>query len=224
MNVQAVLFDVDGTLVDSNEFHVAAWTHAFKVAGHPVPAERIRQQIGKGADMLIPSLLPQLTAEEQKPIAATHKKVFREQYMPRVVAFPRAAELIDTLHAQGTKVLLASSSDRVEVEHYMELLDVSSSVADIASGDEAERSKPAPDVFASALAKAAPLKADEVIAVGDTPYDAISAAKCGIRTVAVRSGGFADDLLRSAGAIAIYDSVADLLERLRDSPLRPRTR
>jgi phosphoglycolate phosphatase-like HAD superfamily hydrolase len=119
----------------------------------------------------------------------------------------------------GRRVVLASSADGKEVAHHMKRLDVEDVVDAVTTSDDAKTSKPAGDIFAAALGKVKPLRPDEVIVVGDTPYDVEAAAKCGIRTVAVRSGGFPDDVLLDAGAIALYDDVADLLAQFDRSPL-----
>jgi phosphoglycolate phosphatase-like HAD superfamily hydrolase len=224
MTVKAVFFDIDGTLVDSNEFHVSAWERAFQEQLHPVERAAIRRQIGKGADMLLPTLAPELNEGERKAIATLHDRIFQTGYLPQVQAFAHARDLIAALHDRGLKVLLASSAKQAEVDHYVELLDVQALISGTTSGDEVEKTKPAGDIFLSALAKVAPIVAAEVIAIGDTPYDATAARKARIETIAVRSGGFPDSVLRDAGASAIYDSVGDLLEYIEDSPLASRPR
>jgi membrane protein len=142
--------------------------------------------------------------------------------LPQVQAFPQARDLIAALHARGSKVLLASSAKQAEIDHYVELLDVRELISGTTSGDDVEKTKPAADIFVSALAKIAPITASEVVAIGDTPYDATGAGKAGIATIAVRSGGFPDASLRDAGASAIYDSVGELLEHIEELPLASR--
>ncbi len=117
MDIQAVFFDIDGTLVDSNEFHVLAWEAAFAKAGHTISRPEIRTQIGKGADMLIPTLLPQSNDGERRTIEAEHGKLFKATYLSQVKAFPAASDLVAALHERGVKVLLASSADASEVEN-----------------------------------------------------------------------------------------------------------
>jgi phosphoglycolate phosphatase-like HAD superfamily hydrolase len=219
MMAKAVFFDIDGTLVDSNEFHVAAWDQAFREAGLFIPRDAIHAQIGKGADMLLPTLLPELSAEERDHIAEHHGAIFRSRYLSMVKAFPGATDLIKHLHEAGCKVLLASSSSQSEVDHYIELFSAREFISGTATADDVSNSKPAPDIFACALAKVAPLRSNDCIAVGDTPYDVIAAAKCQIDTVAVRSGGFSETALKRAGAVAIYLSVRELLEEMSTAPL-----
>ena len=209
--VRCVLLDIDGTLVDSNEFHVKAWDHAFQRFGHAVTQTAIREQIGKGADQLIPALLSDVPAAEIETIAQTHDEIFRERYLDQVCAFDKASELVACLHRRGLKVVLASSAKRVEVDHYIKLLNIDKLLKASTSADDVERSKPAGDLFAAALEKVDSATPAQALAIGDTPYDVIAAAKCGIATLAVLSGGFAEAVLRSAGACAIYSGVDEVL-------------
>jgi membrane protein len=217
MTIKAVFFDIDGTLVDSNEFHVSAWERAFQESLFPVDRAAIRRQIGKGADMLLPALAPELPEKDRKAIADRHGKIFQTGYLSQVQPFPHARDLIAALHARGLKVLLASSAQQAEVDHYVDLLDARGLISGTTSGDDVRKTKPAGDIFLSALSKVTPIAALEVVAIGDTPYDATAARKAGIRTIAVKSGGFPESSLVDAGAVAIYDSVGDLFERLNES-------
>jgi HAD superfamily hydrolase (TIGR01509 family) len=223
MAIDAVLLDIDGTLVDSNEFHVIAWHRAFQEASTPVAPELIQKQIGKGADMLIPALTPDLPQKTRDAIAKRHGEIFKTEFLPRVEAFPNAHDLIAVLHRSGREVVLASSADQAEVDHYVQLLDVKDLLRATASADDVENSKPAGDIFASALQKTSAKAPDRTIAIGDTPYDAIAAAKCGIRTIALRSGGFTDDELLGSRPIAIYEDVSDLFDSLPASELSDET-
>lgn len=219
MAIKAVLFDIDGTLVDSNDFHVSAWDEAFRQAGRNFAAQTIHDQIGKGTDMLVPTLIPGIDKAAQERFGDAHGQVFKEKYLKRVKPFDGAHALLVRVHEAGQKVVLASSASSPEVEHYLELLDAHDLVAETTSADEVANTKPAPDIFAAALEKVAPLTPAEVIVVGDTPYDVEAAAKCGIGAIALRSGTFTDAALHAAGALALYDDVADLLANYDTSPL-----
>jgi phosphoglycolate phosphatase-like HAD superfamily hydrolase len=221
MAVKAVLFDIDGTLVDSNEFHVLAWDEAIRNAGRAVGRDALRIQIGKGSDNLLPSLFPDAGTAQRQAMAKDHGDIIRERYLPQVKAFPGATELIARLHESGIKVLLASSAGQSDIEHYIELLGIRELLTATVSADDVAKSKPYGDIFACALKKVFPLEAQEVFAVGDTPYDVESAAKCHIRTIAVLSGGFSKDDLQDAGAVALYVNVKELLDELDRSPLAP---
>ena len=219
MTIKAVLFDIDGTLVDSNEFHVSAWEEAFRNAGKSFDAQLIHDQIGKGTDMLVPTLMPEADEDEQERLGKAHGDIFKGRHLDRVKAFPGARDLLVRTRDAGQKVVLASSASKEELEHYLDLLDAREIVDETTTADDVERTKPAPDIFATALKKIAPLTPDEVIVVGDTPYDIEAAAKCGIAAIALRSGKFPDDTLREAGAVALYDDVAALLAGYDSSPL-----
>lgn len=214
--IAAALIDLDGTLVDSNEFHVLAWREAFAAQGHELPAEVIRRQIGKGADQLIPSLLPGVDADEGKGkrIADLHGEIFKSRYMPEVRPLQGATGLVRALHAAGVKVVLASSASGAEVDHYVDLLRIDAAVTARTSSDDVERTKPAGDVFAAALGKVAPVAASAAVVVGDTPYDVIAANKNGIATLALLSGGFEEHGLFEAGALAVYRDASALLAAL----------
>lgn len=216
--ISAVLFDIDGTLIDSNGLHVEAWAAVFADAGHDVSREDIAGQIGKGGDNLVPALLPGLDADDARALSDAHGRVFKARYLHRARPFADAHALLDRVHREGARVVLASSASSQELDHYIGVLGIADLVAGKTSIDDVETSKPAPDIFAAALRKAA-VPADRAVAVGDTPYDVAAASGAGIGTVAVLSGGFSDAALRDAGATAVYRDVADLLARYGDSPL-----
>ncbi len=219
MAITAVLFDIDGTLVDSNDHHVIAWEEAFAGIDARFDRQTIHDQIGKGTDMLVPTLLPDLDEKAQAALGEAHGKVFKARFLNEVKPFPGAHDLLRRVHAAGLRVVLASSASEQELDHYMDLLGARELVAETTSADDVENTKPAPDIFATALKKIGSPPPHEVIVVGDTPYDLEAAAKCGIAAVAVRSGGFADDALTQAGAVAMYDDVAALLRDYGRSPL-----
>ncbi|WP_374297027.1 HAD family hydrolase [Sphingomonas sp.] len=219
MPIKAILFDIDGTLIDSNDLHVLAWEEAFAGIGARFDRQTIHDQIGKGTDMLVPSLLPDLDEDGVTRLGEAHGAIFKDRYLDRAKPFAQAPDLLAHAHGLGQSVVLASSASREELDHYLDLLDVRDLVAETTSGDDVARTKPAPDIFAAALDKLPQMGADEVIVVGDTPYDVEAAERCGIAAVALRSGGFTDDALMEAGATAIYDDVAALLADYAASPL-----
>src|SRR5579871_4370069 len=150
----AVLFDIDGTLIDSNDLHVKAWKRAFAEHGHHLASSAILQQICKGGDNLIPALLPQAGDDEREAIADRHSMIFREQYLRKAKPFEGARELLTRVHADGRRVVLASSAKQEELDHYVALMEVGDIVYVTTSSDDADQSKPAPDIFAIALDKA----------------------------------------------------------------------
>lgn len=219
MTIKAVLFDIDGTLVDSNDQHVAAWQDVFCRIGARFDEATIHEQIGKGTDMLVPALLPEAGAAEQERLGHDHGALFRTRFLDHIRPFPRARDLLARVVASGRQVVLASSASAQELDHYVGLLDAEDLVSVSTTADDVERTKPAPDIFSTALAKLAPLTPSEVIVVGDTPYDIEAAGRCGISAVGVRSGKFGDDALFGAGAVAVYDDVGALLDAFDGSAL-----
>jgi HAD superfamily hydrolase (TIGR01549 family) len=214
MTIKAIFFDLDGTLVDSNEHHVASWSKVFAEEGHAVAADAIRAQIGKGADNLVPALLPGSDEALAERLSKRHGAIFTADHIDRIRPFPHAHDLLARLAGAGLRLVFASSASADDLDHYRTLLDADAYLDESTSADEVERSKPDGDIFAAALAKVAPIGADEVLVIGDTPYDVEAAARCGIATIAVRSGGFADADLLDAGATALFDDVAAILAGL----------
>jgi HAD superfamily hydrolase (TIGR01509 family) len=211
---RAILFDVDGTLVDSNDLHAAAWREAFRHFGVELSHETVRGQIGKGGDNLIPALLPpDLVESRQKEIEDYRSDLFKRDYLPRAVPFPGVRALFERLYGDGVKIVLASSAKAEELQFHLNLIGASDFVAATTSQDDVQSSKPDPDIFAAALAKVTPIAAEDALVVGDTPYDVIAAARAGLRTISLRSGGFPDEALLGAGAAGLYDDVEDLLAR-----------
>lgn len=214
---RAALFDVDGTLVDTNDLHAAAWREAFGRFGLDQPFEAIRWQIGKGGDNLIPALFPDLPDERREAIEDYRSDLFERQYLPRATPFPGVRDLFERLAGDGVRIVLASSSHAKDVDFYLALIGCEDLVAAKTSKDDVESSKPCPDIFEAALAKAAPFGKDEAAVVGDTPWDAQAAGRLGLRTIVFRSGGFPDEALAGAGACELYDGPEDLLRRYETS-------
>jgi phosphoglycolate phosphatase-like HAD superfamily hydrolase len=214
---RAALFDVDGTLVDTNDLHAAAWREAFLHFGLDKPVEEIRWQIGKGGDNLIPALFPDLSEARREEIEDFRGDLFKRSYLPRATPFPGVRPLFERLAGDGVRIVLASSSDAEDVDFHLGLIGCEDLVAAKTSKDEVESSKPCPDIFEAALAKVAPLGAGEAAVIGDTPWDAKAAGRLGLRTIGFRSGGFPDEALAKAGACELYDGPEDLLVRYEQS-------
>jgi phosphoglycolate phosphatase-like HAD superfamily hydrolase len=208
---RAVLFDVDGTLVDTNELHAVAWRETFRHFGHEVPLDAIRTQIGKGGDNLIPTLLPDLGEEQADEIDAWRGELFKRDYLPSTMPFPGVRYLFERLVQDEIRIVLASSAGKEEVGFHLDLIAAADLVAAITSKDDVESSKPCPDIFEAAVKKVAPIPAEEVVVVGDSPWDIKAAGRAGLRAIGFLSGGFPEAQLRAEGAIACYRDARHLL-------------
>lgn len=209
----AALFDIDGTLVDSNDLHAEAWAEAFRHFGHDIPVDRIRFQIGKGGDNLIPTLLPDLGEDEREELDDYRGALFKRDYLHRARPFPGVRALFERLRQHDVAIVLASSSGREEVDHHIESLGVGGLIGASTSRDDVERSKPCPDIFEAALGKAGDVDKARVRVIGDSPWDMKAAARIGLKAIGFRCGGFADSDLEAAGAAVLYDGPEDLLRR-----------
>ncbi|SFL81343.1 HAD family hydrolase [Methylobacterium pseudosasicola] len=211
--MRAVIFDIDGTLLDSVDLHARAWVEAFKHFGVETDEAKVRSQIGKGGDELMPVFLPEERIKrEGKEIESFRSDLFQKKYLPEVRPFPGVRPLFERIRESGLKIALASSGKGPEVERYQEILGIADLVDVVTSSDDADRSKPHPDIFEAAVKKLEGLDKDDMIVIGDTPYDAEAASKAGLRTIGMLCGGFPEADLSAAGCIAIYRDPQDLLD------------
>ncbi len=212
-----MLCDIDGTLVQSNWLHAAAWKDAFAVMDIHLELEDVRRQIGKGGDELIPVFVPwwRRSAVEE-PLKTYRKFVFQQDYLSQVKPFPKVREFLLRLKEAGIRLSLASSADREDLEIYKKIANMEDLIEESSSSDDADRAKPHPDIFQATLKKLG-LPAGRVLALGDTPYDAEAAGKAGISTVGVTTGGWSKPDLLEAGCIEVYTDVADLLQNFEQS-------
>lgn len=210
MQKRAILFDIDGTLVDSNDAHVEAWQRAFTAEGFAFTRSQIHAQVGKGADNLVPSLVPDVTDDVQDRLAQAQGEIYKSEFLADVQPFDGAKIVLRRLAEAGQTLLLASSASRAEVDYYIELLDAEGLLSGSTSNDDVPRSKPCPDIFTAALALAG-VTADKAVVVGDTPYDILGARRAGLDAIAVLSGGFDRSELASCKPLAIYEDVRGLV-------------
>jgi HAD superfamily hydrolase (TIGR01509 family) len=218
--IRAAIFDLDGTLVDSNELHVRAWQETFRHFGKEIPIERLREQIGKGGDQYLPEFLTELEIREFGEQADEYRgQIFKKKYLPEVRPFPKVRELFERVRQEGKKIALASSGKETEVRHYEKLAGIEGLADSMVTADQVVHSKPKSDVFVAALHALGQLPPDEAIAIGDTPYDIQAAKKIGLPIIGLLCGGFSEDVLQAEGASAIFRDPADLLDRYYQSPL-----
>ena len=213
---KAIVLDIDGTLVDSNGVHAATWSTASAMFGYEKPAEFFRPLIGMGGDRVLPLIEPSLNEERDpgKSIAAKRGDLFRRDHLPTLRATNGAKPLVERLHALGLRCVIASSTKKADLDALLDVAGVRDLIHESTTADDADESKPAPDIVAAALRKAG-VTAEEAVMIGDTPYDVESATRAGIAIVALRCGGSSDADL--AGAAEIYDDPADLLAHLETS-------
>jgi HAD superfamily hydrolase (TIGR01509 family) len=215
--LQGVIFDIDGTLVDSNDAHAQSWVDTFAEAGYDVPFDVVRPLIGMGADKLLPKTIDvRHDSEEGKKLLARRSEIFREKYLPRLKPLPGSRALVLRVRADGLKALVATSAKDAELESLLQAAAVNDLMEEKATASDAKRSKPDPDIVQAAVEESG-IGKENLIMIGDTPYDVEAATRAGVKCMAFRSGGWKDDSLK--GAVAIYDGPADLLAQYDASPL-----
>lgn len=214
---RGVIFDVDGTLVDTVDLHARAWTEAFAHFGHDVNYADVRAQIGKGADQLMPVFLShEEAAWRGEEIDRWRHELYRREYMPRARAFRGVKELFQTLRADGKRIALASSAKEEDLPVYAHVAGIDGLYDAATSADDAKRSKPCPDIFEAALA-ALGMTPEEAAVVGDSPHDVTAAARAGLPTIGLLCGGFPEESLRAAGVVEIYADPEDLRRNYRNT-------
>ena len=213
--IKAVLLDIDGTLIDSNGAHASGWVDAFADEGRDVPHDEIRRMIGMGGERILRRYGIEPESEHGERLRSEAVRYFRERYLPHIPAFPNVRELLERMRADGLKLVVATSAGEDLLDGLLERAGVSDLIDAATSASEVENSKPAPDIVLAAL-KQSGQGADEVIMLGDTPYDVQASQAAGVPIVAVLCGGWDAESLQ--GADAIYESPADILATYDTSP------
>lgn len=208
-----VLFDVDGTLVDTNYLHVVAWWHAFRSQGHIVPMATLHRTVGQGSDRFVATVL----GRHDEAVAAAHTD-FYGPFLHMLAPLPGAADLLRATHDAGLTVVLATSASAKEAEHLRSVLGADDVVESMTTKDDVDESKPDPDIVRTAL-DAAGLSPAEAVFVGDTVWDVEAARRAGLDCVCVGTGGVSEQELREAGAVEVYRDPRDLLARFDTSAL-----
>jgi HAD superfamily hydrolase (TIGR01549 family) len=210
--LQAVIFDVDGTIVDSVDLHAEAWRVAFEKFGKTFPFREIRRQIGKGSDQLLPVFLSRRELDQfGEGLDEYRSEIFKRNYLPRVQAFAKVRELFQRIKKDSKQIVLASSAKADELEAYKKIARIDDLIESETSSDDADRSKPYPDIFQAALARLNGVTPENAIVIGDTPYDAEAASKANLKTIGLLCGGWTEEELRLAGCVATYRDAEDLL-------------
>jgi HAD superfamily hydrolase (TIGR01509 family) len=210
--IKAVIFDVDGTLLDSNDVHAQAWIDAFQEFNKNISFDEVRSQIGKGGDQLMPVFLSDQEIEaEGDALEQRRGEILKQAYLQTIQPFAGVRELFERLRANGITIALASSAKQEELAFYKKRADIEDLVDVEASSDDAKSSKPAPDIFTAALGRLSEIDISQILVVGDTPYDAIASGKAGLKCIGLLCGGFPQADLKEAGCIAVYQDPSDLL-------------
>jgi HAD superfamily hydrolase (TIGR01549 family) len=213
--LKAYIFDLDGTLVDSNELHVESWDRAFRKFGKTFSRDELRKQIGKGSDQYLPEFLSEAEIERfGKELDEYRSVLFQREYLPRVKPFPKVRELFEQIRRDGRQIVLATSGKKTEAKHYTKLLRIEDLIDGQTTADDADKSKPAPDIFQAALEKLTNVSAAEGLVVGDTRFDLEAAGRAGLAAIAFLCGGTEEATLRRNGARAVYRDPADFLDQL----------
>jgi HAD superfamily hydrolase (TIGR01549 family) len=176
------------------------------------PREQLRAQIGKGSDQYLPEFLtPEEIDRFGKELDEYRSELFKKEYLPKVRPFPKVRELFQRIHDDKKRIVLASSGKKADTEYYVDLLKIGDFISGYVSGDDADSSKPAPDIFAASLEKLGNISPADAVTIGDTRFDIEAARKAGLKTIAFLCGGTTESVLRQAGAIAICRDPADFL-------------
>jgi HAD superfamily hydrolase (TIGR01509 family) len=213
----AALLDLDGTLVDTNYQHALAWYRAFREYEIVLPVWRLHRHVGMGGDQLVAAVAgEQAEREHGDDLRAAHGRQFHRM-IDEVALMADARRLVEELHNRGAAVVLASSSNEKDLEHFREMLDVDDFLAGATSSADVERTKPEPDLVRAALEKVP--DTDRAVMIGDSTWDCIAAERAGVASVALLTGGFSEQELRDAGAAAVFESIGELLENIDRTPL-----
>jgi HAD superfamily hydrolase (TIGR01509 family) len=211
--IETVLFDIDGTLDNSNDSHAHSWVDALAEAGYTIPFERIRPLIGLGSDKLFPKLGAGLRADTEpgKSILRRRRDIFLKQYLPAIEPFAGAHDLVAALRAHDYRLIVASSASEEELTPLLRIAGVENLFDHAMTPNEVEKSKPDPDIVEAALAWSKTSRENAVM-IGDSRYDVEAAVRAGVAAIALRCGGTSDTDL--ADATAIFDDPASLLRAL----------
>jgi HAD superfamily hydrolase (TIGR01509 family) len=219
--LNGVIFDIDGTLVDSNDAHAESWVDTFAEAGYDVPFGVVRPLIGMGADKLLPKTLGISNESDLgKKLTKRRSEIFQKDYLPQLRPLAGSRELVLRVRFEGLKPVVATSAKDQELKGLLKAAQIDDLMEEKATASDAERSKPDPDIVRAAIGES-DIPADRLVMIGDTPYDVEAAGRANVRTIAFRSGGWTDADLK--GAVEIYDGPADLVAHY-DSSLLGRSK
>lgn len=211
--VKAILFDIDGTLLDSNDAHAESFVEAFKKFDKTVSFIELKWLIGMGADMILEKYLSKNEINKfGKDLLDYRKKIFLEKYLPKIKTISGVKQLFEKLHSDEFLITLASSASDEELEKYKNKLKISRFLSEETTADDADEAKPEPDIFLAALKKLNGVRKNESLIIGDTPYDAEAATKAKIKIIGVKSGGWSEEKLKAKGCFKVFENLEDILK------------
>ena len=211
--IKAVIFDIDGTLIDSNAAHAESFARAFKKFGKAVPIKELKGLIGMGADDILEKYLSKNELEELgEDLKEYRKEIFLKEYLPEIKVFPKTREFFERLKADEKQTALASSAGEDELKEYKKLLNLNDLIGQETDADDAEEAKPEPDIFLAAYNKLKNVEKENVLVIGDTPYDAEAATKAELKIIGVESGGWTREKLIETGCAEVYRDIAEIFE------------
>lgn len=209
--LKAIIFDVDGTLIDSNDAHAEAWKTAFEKYGKDVTFDEMKKLIGMGGDKILEKYLSDKENKEfGKDLENFRNELFSEKYLPKIKPFPKVRELFQKLKDEKIQTALATSGNEEDIKKYKEIANISDLVKKETSSDDVEESKPDPDIFQQAFKKLKNVTKKEVIIIGDTIYDVEAARKTGLKIIGVESGGWSPEKLKENGCENVYKDIAEI--------------
>lgn len=209
--IKAVIFDIDGTLIDSNDAHAKSFVEAFKKFGKTISFIELKWLIGMGADLILEKYLSKSEIKSfGKDLTEYRKQIFLKKYLPKIKTFLNLKDLFTKLNSDKIQIALASSAGDEELEQYKKLMKISKFLSEETTADDAANAKPAPDIFQAAIGKLKVVKKTEALIIGDTPYDAIAAVKAKIKIIGVKTGGWSEEKLKAEGCFEVYENIAEI--------------
>ena len=215
--IKAVIFDIDGTLIDSNDAHADSFAEAFKEFGKTVSPEELKCLIGMGADDILEKYLSEAEIKKiGESLKERRKNIFLEKYFPELKTFPKLRQLFEKISEDGKQIALASSASEEELEKYKKLLKIDDLYEEETNADDAQNAKPEPDIFLAAFRKLKAIEKNDVLVIGDTPYDAEAAVKAELKIIGVNSGGWTTEQLLESGCARVYKDIEEVFARYKE--------